>query len=445
MSKSFINTWSLHFHDEEIEESFRLDNIQFESRLVKIFLLMLIGFNAIYAAKDFYFTEQRDLISLQFQVFFILPVYVAMSVYTNRFKHLFQNFSFYSFAVFLCVFTIVSQLCMLYLNGDNGKGLDSIVLIAIFGSFIFSGILYRQMLGIVPFVLVVLIIFLVFLFELPLVRIINVSLIYTMAICASLLTKYQIERQRRLSYNRAASLMSDEKDIKESYLRINALSEMRRDLIAILAHDVRSPLASLQGVLSLTKSGSLSPEESREYLEKVEQQVSTVNFLVNDILIWIKSQSDEADFEKGPVNLSSIIEDLKFLFLDAFEEKQIEFKVSLTIDNVYGQPDMIKTILRNFISNAIKFSDKGTAIVLESRPEGSKVRISVRDHGMGMTADELAKLKNTFNTKLGTRKEKGMGLGLKICRALIQAHKSNLEVISQPNEGTTMSFLLNRA
>lgn len=445
MSKSFLNTWSLHFHDEEIEENFRLENVHFESKLVKIFLLMLIAFNAIYAIKDFYFTDQRDMVSLQFQVFFVMPVYIVMSVFTYRFKHLYSNISFYSFAVFLCVFTIITQMTMLYLNGDNGQGLDSIVLIAIFGSFIFSGILFRQMLGIVPFVLIVLIVFLVFLFDLTPIRIINVSLIYLMAICASLLTKYQIERQRRLSYNRAASLMSDEKDIKESYLRINALSEMRRDLIAILAHDVRSPLASLQGVLSLTKSGSLTPEESRVYLDKVEQQVSTVNFLVNDILIWIKSQSEEADFEKGPVNLSSIIEDLKFLFLEAFEEKQIEFRVSLAIDNVYGQPDMIKTILRNFISNAIKFSEKGTAIVLESRPEGSKVRLSVRDHGVGMTDEELSKLKNTFNTKLGTRKEKGMGLGLKICRALIQAHKSNLDVISQPQEGTTMSFLLNRA
>lgn len=445
MSKSFINTWSLAFHDDELEEQFRLENVHSEFRFVRVFLILVLFFNVAFIVKDSIFTGERDLISLKVNAFFIMPVYVVLTVMVFRFKHLYQNSSFYSLASFICMFTILSQLLILYLNGGNGESIDSIILIVVFGSFMFSGVHYRQVIVLAPLVFVSVVFSLLALFDLSLIRVINVTLLYMMALGGLVLVKYQIERHNRLCFNKASSLMTDEKEIKESYLRINALSEMRKDLIAILAHDVRSPLAALQNVLSLAKDGSLSQEETQEYLEMVEQQASTVNFLINDILIWIKSQSEEADFEKGAVNLSSIIEDLKFLFDKAFEEKQIDFRVSIAVDNVYGQPDMIKTILRNFISNAIKFSKPGSSIVLESRPEGSSVRLSVRDHGEGMTKDELSKLKNTFNTKLGTRKEKGVGLGLKICRALLQAHKSNLDIISQPGDGTTISFLLSRA
>ncbi|SHK02082.1 Signal transduction histidine kinase [Reichenbachiella agariperforans] len=406
---------------------------------------MLILFNLVYGLKDLLLGNERDSISIYFQFFVILPVYLVLTVLVFRFSGFLDTRYFYWLANFLCLFTIGSQLYMLNLNGTNGMGINSVFLIAVFGSFIFSGILLKHMLLIVPVFVISLILSLFTWFDFDTISIINTCLIYLITITGLLVTKYHLEQQSRLNFNKTESLLVDERMLKESYLRINSLSVMRKDLIAILAHDVRSPLASLQGVLQLAKDGSLSQEETLYYIDKVENQVSTVNFLINDILVWIKSQTEGADFEKGAFNISSLVEDLKYLFAADFEEKEIRFQVNLFEDNAFGQPDMIKTVLRNLISNAIKFSAAGDTITLESKSVEGKVSIAIIDEGVGMSEKVMKKLRTTFSSQLGTRNEKGIGIGLKICRALILAHKSKMEISSVQNEGTVISFLLDPA
>ncbi|PIB37049.1 hypothetical protein BFP72_17380 [Reichenbachiella sp. 5M10] len=446
MSKSFINTWNLEFHDEEIEERFRSYNIGFEIRFVKFFLGMLLLFNTIFAAKDYFFyVEERHVVSVYWQALLIVPIYVLLVLMVMRSSQAFLVRHFYQLAWFLFVFTIGSQLLLLHLNGTQGFGINSTMIIVVFGTYLFSGILYRHALFLTPLLMVVVVFFLIYVLDFEVYETGNSILSYVMVLSGLIVIKYQIERQNRLSFNQAEMQSLEDTKIKENYLRVNALSQMRKDLIAILAHDVRSPLASLHGVLQLAKEGDLTEEETMGYIERIETQVSSVNFLINDILIWIKSQSDEADFEKGPFNLSSVIEDLKFLFAEQLEDKGILLQVNLEEDDVYGQPDMIKTILRNFVSNAIKFSSSNDTIYLESKRDGDKVLLSVRDEGVGMSSTELKRLKNTFASKLGTGKEKGMGLGLKICRALIRAHKSTLTIESEPAQGTKISFDLERA
>ncbi|RJE71620.1 hypothetical protein BGP76_05895 [Reichenbachiella sp. MSK19-1] len=442
MSNSFLNSRNLQFYEEEVEESFRRQNIATETNFVKYFLLMLILFNLVYGLKDLLLGNERDIISIYFQFFVILPVYLVLTVLVFRFSDFLDTRYFYWLANFLCLFTIGSQLYMLNLNGTNGMGINSVFLIAVFGSFIFSGILLKHMLLIVPVFVISLILSLFTWFDFDTISIINTCLIYLITITGLLVTKYHLEQQSRLNFNKTESLLVDERMLKESYLRINSLSVMRKDLIAILAHDVRSPLASLQGVLQLAKDGSLSQEETLYYIDKVENQVSTVNFLINDILVWIKSQTEGADFEKGAFNISSLVEDLKYLFAADFEEKEIRFQVNLFEDNAFGQPDMIKTVLRNLISNAIKFSAAGDTITLESKSVEGKVSIAIIDEGVGMSEKVMKKLRTTFSSQLGTRNEKGIGIGLKICRALILAHKSKMEISSVQNEGTVISFLL---
>ncbi|UXP33472.1 HAMP domain-containing histidine kinase [Reichenbachiella agarivorans] len=444
MSKSFINTWSLQFHDDELEAGFRLFNIRTEIRYVKYFLILLVLFNGIYAIKDYYFFHQRHIESILWQVFVFIPLYLLFIWLVTRMEKGHYIDRPYLIPIIIFFFTILSQLWLIKTSGNGLSGIHSIMLLVVFGSFVFSGIMYGHSLILAPITLLGIILAVVFFDDSY--ELVNTTMLYIMTLSGLTLTKYQIERQNRLSFNRTELLAEEDTRIKESYLRVNSLSEMRKDLIAILAHDVRSPLASLHGVLELAKGGDLTQDETMEYIGKIETQVSTVNFLINDILIWIKSQSDEADFEKGPVNISSVVEDLKFLFSEAFEEKEILFRVNLEVDDVFGQPDMIKSILRNFISNAVKFSSKDDTITLQSvAAPSNKVRISVIDEGVGISPQDLVKLKSTFATKLGTKNEKGIGLGLKICRALILAHKSSLEVQSEVNKGTVMSFELNRA
>ncbi|MGL1885038.1 MAG: HAMP domain-containing histidine kinase [Reichenbachiella sp.] len=445
MKNSFYKNGWLTFRDRDFESGFRVFLKKSEIALIEKVVFALFLFNFIYFLKDTFFYTGRDPESMLFQGIVILPVYAALFAFIWFYKSKIRVGGFFFITSFFCVFTILSQLILTLLNGTDGGSLSNIMVITTFAAYIFSGIIFRHLLMVTPFVVLSFLGVILFAFDFDKHEQINLILIYIMTFVTIIWYKFNNEKQLRNSFNQSELMQLEDSQIKESYLEMNAMSEMRKDLISILAHDVRSPLANLHSVISLTKDEDLTIDESKSMMVELESQVDKVEFLINDILVWIKSQSNDAHLEMGTVNLPSITEDLNFIFSDIFKDKGIEFKLDLRASCVFGQEDMIKTVLRNLIGNAIKFSRKGNTITLSSRLEKGLVKVAISDEGVGMNESAIKKIKKTFSTTLGTNSEKGIGLGLKICQAIVRTHKSTLEFKSEVDKGTEVSFFLGEA
>jgi len=440
MKDSFYNPITLGFYDSNSELGFRKQLKKNDISLIQKLVFFLFLFNAIYALKDYFFYTTRDIKSVIFQALVVLPIYAILYAIIWRCRSSINVRVFYSVTGFLCLFTVLSQLILTILNGTNGNPLYGIIIIITFASYLFSGVLFKQSLIITPILLSCSAYAIIALFEIDSLGIINLTLIYVMTFLTIFFFKYKIELNMRIAFNQAETLQQEGSELKENYQQANAISELRKDLIAILAHDVRAPIANLNTVLSLSKS-NLTPEETLYMMSEIEQQVGKVGVLIDDILFWIKSQSEDTEIKMSQLDLHLITEDLKFMFSDIFEDKKIKFEVDIQNNHAIGHPDMIKAVLRNLISNAIKFSSAGDLITLFSKEQGAKVRIGIKDHGVGMDQETVKNIKKKFSSRLGTNQEKGTGIGLNICEALIKSHKSSLNFESSVGEGTRLTVL----
>ncbi len=441
MKEGTFNPILLVFRKSETEQKFRVHFAKTELIFIKYFVGLLLFFNSMYAVRDLYFPTQREIMSVNFQLYVVIPFYLFywISVFVTRkyFEQLTVS------TLILAIFTILSQFVMLYLNGEDGQGLLSIILIVLVGIYTFSGVLFRESLFyLTPLILSLLGVFIFGLLDFSLAERTVAVMQYAMCVPGLLFIRYRIEYQQRISFYRHYLLQQEQNKLIDKNQEIQALSDLRKDLISVLAHDIRSPVSNLRSTLFLTGSQEISVDHAARVFERIEKQVSSVEFLVNDILVWIKSQVKDSKTNMEAYDLVEAMPEIWHIYGERFKEKDLEWIIDLKSPQVVCQPDMLKAVIRNLITNAIKFSQKGSQITLSSYPELDSVRISIADQGLGMTPEEVQTLRETFQSKIGTENEKGFGIGFKICAALVATMNSHLEVDSTPGKGTTISFLL---
>ena len=438
MSESYISVFSLEFYDPKIEEAFQRKLINLEARYISIFIGLLVFFNSLYLIADLILPSSRALISIQFQGFVVIPFYTILFF---LFKFNRSHIDRYNIlAIALCLFTIGSQMTMLILNEGTGDGMKSIMIVAVVSSYFFAGVNYKFLLYFTPLIIISMVLALILEWNIGLVSLIQVLMLYMMIFVGVLLIKYRSEYHHRKDFYKTKIIEDDGEVLKATLKKVNSLSGLRKNIISVLAHDIKSPLSNLQSILQLTQNETITIDETKSYFNKLEQQVKSVNFLVNDILVWVKSQSEEAEMEWMSLDLNNCFEDITFIFKQVLEEKRIQLVSGIKISEINCQPEMIKAVLRNLVSNAIKFSQEGSIITLSSEKVEGKIRLSVADQGVGMNSEQLAKLKHTFSSSMGTHMEPGTGLGLKICQTLVHAHHSQLRIDSNINKGTRISF-----
>lgn len=223
------------------------------------------------------------------------------------------------------------------------------------------------------------------------------------------------------------------------------LNSNKDQFISILAHDLRSPFNGMLGILDLLH------ENIREYdLDIIESRVAIVQKiaqqtfnLLEDLLLWSHAQSGSLSLELEEVDLLSICEEVKGSLANLAEEKNI--KVIITdLANTMFKVDVntFKTILRNLISNAIKFSQKNGQIKISSYKQNSSIVFSVSDQGVGIAPDRIVNLFDITqkNTTEGTSGEQGTGLGLHLCKELVGKHKGEIWVESEVGKGSDFRF-----
>ena len=221
----------------------------------------------------------------------------------------------------------------------------------------------------------------------------------------------------------------------------------RDKMYSVIAHDLRSPMASIRMVLNLAVN-VVSPETVGEeifgLLDKANRESEETHDLLDNLLKWTKSQTGRLNVVYQDIELDDIIPGAVDIFMMIAEMKKIDLKYIPADEKltVHGDNDMIKTIIRNFLSNAIKFTPEGKGIEVFYKREGDFARISVRDHGVGIAADRVESIFHKGETTYGTGGEEGSGLGLQLCQDFARKNGGDAYVESVEGEGSTFSFTI---
>ncbi len=221
----------------------------------------------------------------------------------------------------------------------------------------------------------------------------------------------------------------------------------RDKMYSVIAHDLRSPMASIRMVLNLAVN-VVSPETVGEeifgLLDKANRESEETHDLLDNLLKWTKSQTGRLNVVYQDIELDDIIPGAVDIFMMIAEMKKIDLKYIPADEKltVHGDNDMIKTVIRNFLSNAIKFTPEGKGIEVFYKREGDFARISVRDHGVGIAADRVESIFHKGETTYGTGGEEGSGLGLQLCQDFARKNGGDAYVESVEGEGSTFSFTI---
>ena len=258
------------------------------------------------------------------------------------------------------------------------------------------------------------------------------------------------ERTKELTQS-IHQLEEHERELQEINRALDHMNVEKARLFSIIAHDLRTPFNALLGFsdLLLHRAEDLTPTQVRNYAEDIQRAGKNLLNLLENLLLWGRLQMNEARFEPASRDLSDIIEETIELLRPAAQEKNIELVGKVPSTFVWIDYDMISAVVRNLISNAIKFTEPGGLIrvMLDDTGRGN-VRVTISDTGVGMSKDQVEGLtgENIGNgVTRGTAGEHGTGLGLALCRDLLAKHDSKLEIESIPGHGTTIHFWLGRS
>jgi two-component system sensor histidine kinase/response regulator len=242
-------------------------------------------------------------------------------------------------------------------------------------------------------------------------------------------------------------LVAAKRIIVQQNIELKRTISNRDKMYSVIAHDLRSPMASIRMVLNLAVN-VVSPESVGEeifgLLDKANRESEETHDLLDNLLKWTKSQTGRLNVVYQDVDLDDIVPAVVDIFKMIAEMKKIDLQYLPAEEKltVHGDNDMIKTVIRNFLSNAIKFTPEGKSIEVFYKKEGDFARISVRDHGVGIAADRVESIFRKGETTYGTGGEEGSGLGLQLCQDFARKNGGDAMVESILGEGSTFSFTI---
>jgi signal transduction histidine kinase len=219
---------------------------------------------------------------------------------------------------------------------------------------------------------------------------------------------------------------------------------LRRELIANVSHDLRTPLASMQGYIEtvLMKNETLSNDERREYLKTILSGAERLTNLVHELFELSKLEANQVEPHPEPFSLPELINDLTMKFLPQAEQRGIQLSASAQqgLPLVNADIGMIERVLQNLIENAIKFTPRGGSVVIESVRTNGSVQTLVCDSGVGIPEEDLPHIFDRFYRARARTETPGTGLGLSIARKILELHGGHIAVRSRVNEGTVFMF-----
>lgn len=236
------------------------------------------------------------------------------------------------------------------------------------------------------------------------------------------------------------------KEIMESKTELESLNQKKDLIFSILSHDLRSPLTTLKGFLGLLiDNDTMDRQEVKKHATNIRHSVTNALDLIDNTLYWSLSQMGNITYDPSPVNLYQLFEKIKGLYSLTAEKKQIRLELQCDPElMLWVDENMIYVALRNFVSNALKFTSEGKRVTVLAQQEGDMAHITVKDEGIGMTEEERQRIINSDISfiKRGTSSEKGTGIGLSLCKKFIELNKGTLEIMSTEHKGSVFIIVL---
>lgn len=245
-----------------------------------------------------------------------------------------------------------------------------------------------------------------------------------------------------------SSLKAAEREVREARDKAEEATRAKSMFLANMSHEIRTPMNAVIGMAHLALKTELTPKQ-RDYLQKIRDAGTSLLGVINDILDFSKIEADRMDMEQIDFLFDDILTSVVTVVGQKAHEKGLEllFHAPANIpQNLIGDPLRLGQILTNLINNAIKFTTQGQitldVLALERTTGKVKLRFAVRDTGIGMTEEQRARLFQAFTQADGstTRKYGGTGLGLTICKRLVELMGGTIQVESTPGEGSVFSF-----
>ena len=228
--------------------------------------------------------------------------------------------------------------------------------------------------------------------------------------------------------------------------KLQSVDTLRKELIANVSHDLRTPLAVLKGYVETLqiKKDELSQEEKEEYLQTLNGNIDKLTGLVDQLFEYSKLEAEQITPVKEPFSITELSHDLVAKFKLIADQKGLFIELDHGGENnlVYADIGLVERALQNLLENAIKYTDKGGKITLSIVNKGENIEINLTDTGQGIPMNEQPFIFDRYKQVDPESKKQGYGLGLAIVKKIMELHDTSISVISKPREGSSFIFNL---
>ena len=248
--------------------------------------------------------------------------------------------------------------------------------------------------------------------------------------------------------SKALKITSKEnKELAQKNNQLEEVNQVKDKLFSIVSHDLKDSISSIKAFLDLLKDDGITKDEFNELIPELSENANNASSLLFNLLNWSKSQMQNLQPKPELFNIQEVFQ-IKMSLI----EKKVQDKGIILIDEsrrefVYADRSMLEIVIQNLITNAVKFTGKGDVITVSNQDYNGKVLICVEDTGIGISEENIEKLFNAKKnfTTIGTENEKGTGLGLTICKDLVELNDGRIWVESTPNIGSKFFIELPKA
>ncbi len=256
-----------------------------------------------------------------------------------------------------------------------------------------------------------------------------------------------LEAYATLLKERNMELNAQNAQLDEKNAQLKELNASKDTFFSIIAHDLRNAFSGFLGMIQLIVEniGNYDQEELKKFIGILQNTSKKLYTLLENLLTWARIQQGAIHYAPRALNIQMVVQRNATILSPTAEQKQITLVNAIQEEMlVYGDEEMIDTVVRNLLSNALKFTRSGGTVTVSSRLVEGHVEVTVSDTGIGISEENIAKLFriDAKYKRVGTAQEQGTGLGLILCKEFVERNNGNIQVESEVGQGTTFRFTL---
>ncbi|RAJ79338.1 signal transduction histidine kinase [Chitinophaga dinghuensis] len=277
------------------------------------------------------------------------------------------------------------------------------------------------------------------------VLVLSAALLFVILLIITFILYRMYKRQQELtralnSKNQEVSLQNH--IILEQNTTLESLNQVKDKIFSVISHDLRSPLAILEGLLFLLRDEKIDAAQFRFYADELWRDVKNTAYMMDNMLQWASNQMKGIGVKADDFDLTLLLNQEFELLQTLAKQKEVTLQHEIPgAVMVYADPEMIRMVLRNLINNAIKFTPGGGRITVSARIDRTFAEVIVKDNGTGIPLENQHRIfSNIYYSTTGTRNEKGCGLGLHLSKDFVERNQGRIWFHSTPGSGSSFSF-----